>query len=371
MKIPVKEYSIESFTDELMSLYLAPSQRLKIVCFMTEFSEWYEFPNSTLNLNSIFSNFGATIEKLGEIRKIQTKYTDNKSGDLTKAVFYAYLDPLTKLLVCFTTEKAKVIEKTLGKIAETSSGLYYVFISTRTFDVIQKKIFETDPKSKCWHFVGKYLPHLMKKSQIRPSLGRTVMYYGDDGLESLKEFREKYGTIPVLMSFNIPDIGNYEISSIGIFSLWADDSKPESRKLLMDLSNIAIHDILESRKIIESSKYETIPIKTETKVFNVQKVTPWVMRFSDQIEFIDSDSLLEAMNENGFSLFNEVRLKGSLRLDGMVIDDNKKTMFSIDADDRQIRIAPIEKISFDSFMRFYRTILENFDPNVKLEQFEG
>jgi len=112
-------------------------------------------------------------------------------------------------------------------------------------------------------------------------------------------------------------------------------------------------------------------VKTEKKVFRIPKLTPWIIKFSRKIEFADSDALVEVMTDNSFSLFNEVRVKGSLRLNGLVIDDKKKTIFSIDTDDERINIAPIGELSFDSFMRFYKTILENFDPNASCVRFKG
>lgn len=81
--------------------------------------------------------------------------------------------------------------------------------------------------------------------------------------------------------------------------------------------------------------------------------------------------MIEVMADNGFSLFNEVRVKGSVRLNGMVIDDKKQTIFSMDVDNERINIAPIDELHFDSFMRFYKTVLESFDPNASCAKFGG
>lgn len=370
MKIPTREYSIESFTDELMKVTLPPYRRLKVVCFMTSFSEWYN-PRKMINLEDIFQRYGVQIEKLGDIRRIQTRYFDSQLRDYKLAILYSYLDPSSKLLLFFTDEKTEAIEQTLGQIAETSTGFYYIFISSSTFEDFKHRILEIEPFAKCTYFSARYVPQLTRKPQVRPDIQKTIMYYGNDALEALEELRQYYGVYPTLMRYHIPDRGNYEISSSGIFSLWAEESPPESKKLLLSLSNIAIEHILISRQIIESSNYELIPVKTEKKVFRIPRLTPWIIKFSREIEFADSDALVEVMTDNGFSLFNEVRVKGSLRLNGMVIDDKKQTVFSIDTDDERINIAPIGELSFDSFMRFYKTILENFDPNASCAKFEG
>jgi len=369
MKIPTKEYSIESFTNELLKVSIGAYQRLRVACFMTSFSKWHD-PQKMINLEGIFRNYGVRIEKLGEIRRIKTKYFDRQQRTTKVAIFYSYLDPKSKLLLFFTDEKREAIEQTLGQIAETSTGIYYMFLSSSIFKDLTNKILEIRPFAKCTFFSAKYVPQLTRKAQVRPDIKKTIMYHGDDALDTLEEVQQYYGVYPTIMRYYIPDRGYYDISSNGIFSLWSEESLSESKKLLLSLSNIAIEHVLKSREIIESSKYELIPVKTEKKLFRVPRLTPWIIQFSREIEFADSKRLVEAMTNNGFSLFNEVRVKGSLRLNGMVIDDKKQTMFSVNADNKQLYVAPIGELHFDSFMRFFKTVLDNFDPNASVARFE-
>jgi len=370
MKIPEKEYSIETFTEALMGIVLPSHQRLKVACFMTAFSKWHD-PTKMVNLENIFRKYGVYIDKLGDIRRLKTRYFDSQLRDYKTAIFYTYLDPASKVLVCFTDEKTEAIEQILGHIAENAKGFYYLFISSRTFEKLREEILEFDPFAKCTYFSAKYVPQLTRKSHVRPNIEKTIMYYGDDGLETLEEFSQYYGVYPTIMRYYIHEKGNYEISHNGIFSLWAEESPYESRQFLLYLSNIALKDTLISREIIETSNYELIPVKTEKKIFKIPKITPWIIKFSREIEFEDSSALIEVMTTNGFSLFNEILEKGSVRLNGMVIDDKKQTIFSIDVDDERINIAPIGEPCFDSFMRFYKTILENFDPDATCVKFEG
>lgn len=370
MKIPTKEYSVKAFTNELIRLALPSYQRLKIACFMTSFSQWYD-KRKMINLEGIFHRYGFRIQKLGEIRRIQARYFDSQLNDYKLAIFYSYLDPRSKLLVCFTDERAEAINKTLGDMAESAKGFYYLFVSARTFEKLKEEILSLDPFAKCTHFDARYAPQLTRKSQIRPDIRKTIRYYGEDGLESLQELRQYYGVYPTVMTYHVTERGYYEINNSGMLSSWGGESQADNREFLLSLSNTAIEDVLITRDIIETSNYEVIPVKTERKTFRIPRLTPWVVRFSQEIEFIDSDALIEVMTDNGFSLFNEVRTKGSVRLNGMVIDDRKQTMFSIDVDSAGMSIAPVGESRFDSFMRFYRTVLENFDPNARCARFQA
>ena len=370
MKIPTREYSVKAFIDELMNVTLPSYQRLKVACFMTSFSKWYD-RQKMINLEDIFGRYGVRIQKLGEIRRLQTKYFDSQIRKSKIAIFYCYLDPSSEMLICFTDEKMEAIEQTLGQIAENSPGFYYTFISFATFNKIKQIILEYEPFAKCTYLSTKYVPQLTMKSQIRPNIEKRIIYYGDDGLETLEELRQYYGVYPTVMRYYIPNMGIYEINCNGIFSLWAEEKMVASRRFLLHLCNVAISEVLRSKKIIETSSYKLIPVETDRKIFKIPKIIPWIIKFSHEIEFIDSESLIEIMSDNNFSLFNEVREKGSIRLNGLVMDEKKQTIFSIDVDDRRIIVAPTENLSFDSFMRFYKTILDNFDPNATCEEFRG
>jgi len=74
------------------------------------------------------------------------------------------------------------------------------------------------------------------------------------------------------------------------------------------------------------------------------------------------------MAKNGYTIFNYVMEKGSVRLNGMVLDEKKNSLFTVDVDSEHMIVAPKEKISFDAFLRFFATILTDFDPTAAVEE---
>jgi len=369
MKIPTKPYLFDTFIEELTSIELEPYTRLKVACFLTSFSKWYD-EQKRINVETVLKKYGVNIDQLGDIRRITAKYFDTIERKEKIATFYSYLDPTSKALVCFTDERQEAIEQTLENIAETAVGFYYAFITHKVFNVLRKRILDLHPDSKCTYFSATYSPLQSKKSFTRPTVQRTMVYYGMDALETFDEVSEYYGVHPTVMRYDIPDKGIYEIHAKGSFSLWSEEKPSESRSFLLSLSNLALEDILISRGIIESSNYELIPVKTEKRTFEIPKLTPWIIDFSHEVDFQDAESLIEIMSSNGFSIFNEVKEKGSIRLNGMVIDDKKHTLFTLDMDSTKMYVAPIGEVSFDSFYRFYKVITENFDSNAICSRFE-
>jgi hypothetical protein len=83
-----------------------------------------------------------------------------------------------------------------------------------------------------------------------------------------------------------------------------------------------------------------------------------------------SQGKLLRLQENNFDIFSHVLEKGSLRLNGMITDRLHEVIFTIDANSNRLIVAPLQQISFDSFLRFYQVVIENFDPDATCNVFE-
>ena len=367
MKIPVKKYSFESFIETIISMELPPPSRLKIACFLTHFNQWDG--DRIPSLKTIFSSGGIRVETMGDINMLSGWYFDKQSRQRQLATFHAYLNPETGLLLCFTDAKIDAIDQTIGNVADTSMGIYYMFISPKIFQGIRSRIMEEFPNATCFYFTAKHLLQFARKGETRPHIERTIIYHGDDALQTLQEVRQYYGVTPRIMRYRIPDMGNYEIKNTGYFTLLSSEKFEPPRKFLLSLVDLASVHVLRSRQIIERADFVLIPLKTEQKTFEIPKLLPWVVRFGKQLDFPDAQSLLESMVNNGYTIFNYAMTQGSFRLNGMVIDEKKRNLFTIDVDSEKMIIAPREKISFDAFLRFFATIVENFDPEAAIEEF--
>jgi len=366
LKIGFDNYSWESFIETILSLDLERYERLKVACFMTYFDQWRG--DKIPNLEDLLLRGGFRIEKMGDIRRLSCNYFDTETKQNKLADMYAYLNPETKLLLCFTSEKTEAIDQTIGNFANISPGIYYMFISSRIFDSIRAHIVDEFPGTRCIYFTAKHIPQFAKRGETRPDIDRTIMYHGEDALQTLEEVQQYYGVSPRVMRYRIPSLGIYEIKNSGYFTLRNTDEPVPAKKFLLSLVEFASVQVLRSKQIIEKSDFKLIPLKTEQKVFEIPKLVPWVIRFGKPLSFEDAESLVESMAKNGYTVFNYVMAKGSLRLNGMVLDEKKNSLFTIDADGEHMIVAPKEKISFDAFLRFFATIVDYFDPAATVEE---
>jgi hypothetical protein len=305
--------------------------------------------------------------RMGEINKITFLHYDNILEKERLIDFYGYLDGSSKLLILITTVKSSDIEATIDNFIRKASGLYYLPVTSSSFNLLSHYVKEKYPDTNCVAFTGKHSSMYRLKGKNRPDFNRSIRYYGKDGFETLDEMREIYGIIPKNMSYRIPNYGEFEVSSNGKFSLKLQVQPPiDSKNMLFEIFNFVTADVLKRRKIIDKSKFELIPYKTDTKTFDIPVAIPWAIQFNGDLDDSQLELLKNNFTENNFTLYNETQIIGnSFSLNGMVFDDDKNNIFMIHVDNKKIIIAPYIGENIDSFLRFYE-VLSDFDPNAIL-----
>jgi hypothetical protein len=218
------------------------------------------------------------------------------------------------------------------------------------------------------YFSARRSKQLIFKSEKRPEYERSIEYRGLDGEDVLEELKPLYGVTPRSIHFEIPNYAIYKIHVKGHFSITRGSAK--ARRYLLKIVDFALEDALSTRKTIESSSFKQLPIETQRKVLLFPKLKPWQIKFSSSVDYDEGNALVDILKANGFDVFNQVLEKGSLTLNGLITDRLKDIIFTIDANSNRLIVAPLHQISFDSFLRFYQVVIENFDPSAECTVFE-
>ena len=134
----------------------------------------------------------------GEIYRLSAHYYNRDLRKRVIANFYAYHNSETQLLLCFTEEKTDAIEQTLGQVADTSTGICYMFISPNIFDEVRSQIINEFPTAHCFYFSAKHIAKFARKGETRPSINRTIVYHGEDALQTLDEVSNTTAPVPEL-----------------------------------------------------------------------------------------------------------------------------------------------------------------------------
>lgn len=368
MRISENEHTFESFINELVETGIEAGERLRVICYIAHEGDWQTESVSIPSLSSLLTSNGVEIRNLGDVKKLVAHYRDAETGRLIAVVYFAFLHRETRLLMCFTNAAKFDVEQTLDKIVEKNPGLYYAFIGPSTFLKIETMLTDAHPGTFVRYFSAHRNRQFALRSEIRPEFERTIQYHGNDGKNVLEELKHAYGVAPRSMHFEIPDFAIYEISNIGQLTIAKGENN--ARRYLLEIVDFAMKDTLLTRKTIESADFKLIPIETHRKILLLPKLKPWRIKFGTPLDIKDGENLIEILKESQFDLFNHVLAQGSLRLNGMVTDRLKNAIFTVDANAERMVIAPLQEVPFDSFLRFYQVIVENFDPKAVCEVFE-
>jgi hypothetical protein len=357
MKIRENEYTFSQFCRELKPPF-------KVLCFLTVESSWTP-PDRLTNLEFLFKTRGFRIEPLGEIKKLTCQYTDPLTQKKIPVEYFSYLDPKTKVLLCFTEANSDQIRDTIDPIA-TSPGIYHLWIGPTTMEEVKNKIISMYLQAQITHFTVKRVPSMSFKGEIRPDIERTLIYDAKDGRETLNEVRYYYGAFPTEMIFEIPAVMRFRMKSEGAFHLMKGE-----KESFFEILNMVLGIVLAIRKIIEDSRLDLIPVRMTKKELRVPILVPWVIKFSKPLEYTDGEALVEQLERTNFTLLNPILSHGSMLLDATVADEKKKSLFSISTGSDKMIIAPRYGASFDSFLRFFQTIVEKIDPEAICSTVEG
>lgn len=355
--IKEKSYTFNEFFNTVTKLEGYPPKALKIQCFLTVDDSWAP-PDSLVNLEYIFKKNGFEIKKLGEIRKLTRIYKDKETEQEFPIILFCYLRPETKLLTCFCFTDAPdiIVEKIIETIAD-EPGIYPLWIGPAGMEEIRETIFSRFPGSKITFFTAGREEDTKYWEEIRPEFRRSIMYWGHDGAQALDEMKHYYGVLPRSIRYRIPGVGDFSISNKGWFTF-----RSSKIDFILDVVNMASKIVIRTRETIEKSHLSLIPVQMEKKKIEVPALVPWVINFNKELKPDGGESLLNLLQTHKFSLCNPILLHGSILLDATVIDEVKKSVFSINTSSTQMVIAPHHDTPFDSFIRFLQLIVENIDP---------
>jgi hypothetical protein len=326
---------------------------LKAIFFLTNFKTWGEREPCTLE-GMLHHHF--QVKRLGGIRELTGTYESPETKQSVTVKYYAHLNPDNQILTCFTQATREQMQATIDPLTDLV-GIYYLWISPVAFDEIKKGIFSEHPYTKIPFFSADRYPSLGLSAKLRPEFKRTFTYYGDDGRETLEELRYYYGVLPRSVEFRIPGLVDFRINYRGVFHY-----NSGSLEHMFQYANKTAGLVLEVRRILGDSKLEIRAIETATKQLLVPYVIPWRIEFKRHLEVSDVELLMEELERNRFAVYNSVVTEGSVRFDGTVFDEQKSSVFMISSDGHRMIVSPRYQNSFDSFLRFYETIAENFDP---------
>ena len=326
--------------------------------FLTKFEDWGH--GEPYALSGFFEAHGFKVKELGEVRQLTTTYKPRNEDFELPVNYFAYINSKNRTLTCFTDANREIRQKTIDRLTG-EIGIYYLWISPTVFDQMKAEIITKHPGTRIPYFYADRHPSSRLPSVHRPEVERGFTYRGEDGQQTLEELRHYYGVLPRYVQFDIPGLVEFTVYHLGVFHY---------RKGLLEemfsYSQKAAELVLNIRRILERSKLELVDIETARKMLQVQNIIPWEIRFNREIDVNDAESMLNELRLKGFAIYNDVVTPGSVYLDATVFDERKRSVFSVTSDKHRMIVSPRHNTTFDSFLRFFETITDSFDPEASI-----
>lgn len=294
-------------------------------------------------------------EEFGAVTKIEKRYDEGSK----RGQFYMTFDDETGIVLFYTDmRKTEEIESTLEKFLRGTQGVHYLFVSPQILQTIREQIVEGEPSAQITEFVAKRTERTETEATYRPEFARTINYYGDDGLESLREMERNYGVLPRIMEFDIPGGLNFRVNREGIFKL-VDGDLTE----LFEYIRLCIEKALEVKAAYEDARFEMVPVSDRLSIATSE---PVAIGLKNPLQYHEVGAFKSSLQNNDYVVLDSYAEEGSLYFSSKIIDETKNSVFRIKANENEIRVFPQEEKDLGSFYRFYEFIQDSIDERAQL-----
>lgn len=337
-----------SFNQYLTESYsVSDDGDLYIIAGLTDYS-WPEF-------RELLENSGYEIlEEYGEIVKMACEYGANG-----RIEFYLSFNRETQVILFYTNmRKSEEIENTIEVFLKETPRVHYLYISPRVMQEIRETIATDDPAARVTLFSAHRVERSEIEARIRPGFSRTIQYFGDDGLETMREMEENYGVVPRLMEFKIPNTSKFKINREGVFNLQSGDLG-----YLFEHVETCIEKALRVRQAYENANFEMVRTSEQLEVPTAE---PASISLQNRLKYHEVEDFKASLEENDYVLLDTFAEEGSLFFSSKIIDQAKKNAFRIKANEDEIRVFPQEEKDLGSFFRFYEFIQNSIDEDASL-----
>jgi hypothetical protein len=362
VKIPPGEYTLDSFleylADNTNELFTREERKwLKVYLIFVE-RDWLK----------LFEQFAPT--KLGDIFHVSIG-----ANALANIDFYVY-ERAPGLLMFFTSSTEEDYERSLKRFIESTRGITEMWIPPARIEDA-KALVLSQYSGKIYRFIGRRSTITPTPARIRPEYNRRISYSGMDAQETLKEMQETYGIIPFSIDFSVGD-DSFKITNDGLFVLRTINER--TLKIMSDVVDVMLGKQLKMQKLTQGVTATTELFQIGQKMFRVPEIVAakvylktqrlnavWVERFFGRRRDVFTEELkLQDSEPSEFSFIDTTILEGSLVFSATVIDEFKGTIFGLSGGENEILLIPKHNTTFESFVRFYRLIVEDLDKDAEL-----
>lgn len=314
--------------------------------------------NSDLTMAEVTDAFSDrfTLSPQGEFHELKTTY--QKYGLDIDVHLYLYEHPEIDVFIIFTLNSSGDFSRTAESIIQGTEGMYYLWMPPNIVEALKEDLLAMEGSRLNYFYGKKFSSQRRFEEERRPEYPRKDEYEGNDAADTLEERKKEYGITPTRLRFDIPPKGTILFSNLGDFVLL--NGAPH--EFYHEIVQTALGRVREMNEAVQSSELSLVEEK------GVERVTKKTLEIEVELglDYEDAEDFFEELKEDEFFPYNLSKSKGSLLLDGRIVDQQNGGMFSLSTDGQTFSILPKYGSDFDSLMRFYRFVVEKIDSDATI-----
>lgn len=367
LNVPYKDYSLDSFLEYVVDHkeeVFANRKWLKIFLVYSTRS-WRDIFEKKFKMTSY-----------GDMYHIA--FNSNEDDETSLIDYYIY-ELASGLLMFFTSSRREDYEHTLKNFIKNTRGISESWLRPRIFDDVKDYIV-SNHSAIIYRFISRRNRYSNVISTFRPDYDRRISYSGEDAKDVLKEIKELYGAQPVSIDFKIGD-EKFQINNNGMFLLRTITRRTVG--IIKEVTDKVITEQLLLRNRSERFNTNFKSIHVGNKEVKVSRILAGKIIFSNRkldkllIEQMFKEAATYELGKyEDDEIFGEfsfidtfVTEEKTLSFSAIVVDEMKGTIFGLSGSETEVVLVPKHDTTFESFLRFYQMMVENFDNTATLTTF--
>lgn len=255
--------------------------------------------------------------------------------------------------------KTDEIPDTLVKYLKSDQMMSRMWVGKREMERLREQMVRDYDHLLIPYFTAKRSKHTDIPAEKRPDYDRTMSYWADDGLETFRHMKSRYGVLPTNLQFQQPGSFKFQITQDGVFT--AIDNGVEQ------ISNLIQHTI--NRLRIIKSAIDTADYNEKSydilQEFSFPYSKPWAIQLDERPAVDDirhfEGNLAESNLEFDVLDFDPNYEKRAF--DAELADTEDYSRTGVRTKEDQIRVYPRESTGIDQSFRIYNFIDDHISPN--------
>lgn len=341
--VPDANYSRQTFQQQLIEdqdKLFFPSKKhkwIKIHSVRTVPNQWKQLLSNHVK------------RKLGDVWDIDLPIPEQ---DKTVKFYVTNYSP--ELLLFYSASTNWEYEHSLERFIQETKGFGQMWIGPNKFeDLILRFMDQFDPMIE--RFFGRRRVGDAAPTKVDRDVARRVDWGSDDGGSTIWELKELYGIRPTAVRMRLAE-GQIQLKNDGMFVLTRINQK------MFDAFEEAMDFNKKDESIITTTS-QRVKLSFDYSGDEGKVILPGLTSGSIILKQTKlHNALVERIRVNSrFDFIESVAKEGSFSWIATAIDRQKQSVFGISSDEQVINLIPRFGVTFESFLEFYRQVLEKVD----------